>query len=266
MADETIADVAAQYIAGLDTEQRAIQQPEINRIIRWFGLDRPFSSFNGLDVEKYQAQVEADGAQQAQRLTPFKQFLTFAKGSGHLDKNLAKFVRIPRTRKAKDQQKSELIVPETVTLSAEGYAKLQEELEYLTKVERVKVAQDLFNARLDKDIRENAGYDAAKQHQGLVEARIRELESIMAHAEITEGAERDHGRSVVGCRVIVRDLTRNREHTYTLVDSREANPREAKISIASPVGRALLDRTAGEEVEVTTPGGTTHYRIERIEG
>ncbi len=265
MSDETIADVAAQYISSLDPEQRAIQQPEINRIIRWFGLDRPFSSFNGLDVEKYQAQVEADGAQLALRLTPFKQFLTFAKNNGYLETNLAKFVRIPRARKAKDQQKSEIILPETVNLSAEGFAKLKDELDHLTKVERVNVAQDLYNARLDKDIRENAGYDAAKQHQGLVEARIRELEGILAHVEINAGPGGNHERSSVGCKVVVRDLGKDRELAYTLVDSREANPRERKISVASPVGKALLDRAPGEEVEVTTPGGTLRYRVERIE-
>ncbi|MCL4535321.1 MAG: transcription elongation factor GreA [Bacteroidetes bacterium] len=264
MYDMTIADVAAQYIASLDPQERAIQQPEILRIVRWFGLDRPFSSFGGLDVEKYQAQVEAEGAQPAQRLVPFKALLTFAKSKGYLDKNLAKFVRVPRTKKKDQDARSEAVVPETVSLSAEGYAKLREELDHLVKVERVKVAQDLYNARLDKDIRENAGYDAAKQHQGLVEARIRELEAVLGHAEVTDnGAHRE--RAGIGSRVVVCDLARNRQHTYMLVDSREANAREAKISIASPVGKALLDRAPGEEVEVVTPGGKLRYRIERIE-
>ncbi|MCL5961368.1 MAG: transcription elongation factor GreA [Chloroflexi bacterium] len=263
MSDMTIADVAAQYIASLEPEERNIQQPEILRIVRWFGADRPFSSFGGLDVEKYQAQVEAEGAQLSQRLTPLKAFLAFAREKGYLNKNLAKFVRIPRGRKARET-KSEIIVPETVSLSAGGYARLREELDYLIKVERVKVAQDLYNARLDKDIRENAGYDAAKQHQGLVEARIRELEASLAHAEVTENGG-NHERTVIGSRVVVCDVARNREYTYTLVDSREANAREAKISIASPVGKALLDRAPGEEVEIITPGGQLRYRIERIE-
>jgi len=144
---------------------------------------------------------------------------------------------------------------------------LQKELEYLVTVKRPEIARILYEARLDKDIRENAPYDAAKHHQAEVEARIRYLERVLATARVVDprSVETNGERATLGARVVLRDLTTGEELVYTLVGPTEANPLEWRLSVASPVGRAILDRRPGEEVEVEAPAGRVRFRIERIE-
>jgi transcription elongation factor GreA len=118
----------------------------------------------------------------------------------------------------------------------------------------------------DKDFKENSPLDAAKERQGLVESRIRELESGLSTAEIiTEGSKKTrHLRVAVGTKVTLKDTSSGRQVNYTLVDIREADVSSGKISTASPVGQALLDRTVGEAVSINVPKGTLHYTIEKI--
>jgi transcription elongation factor GreA len=134
------------------------------------------------------------------------------------------------------------------------------------KGERIKVVEDIKRAMEDKDFKENSPLDAAKERQGLVESRIRELESGLSTAEIiNEGSKRTrHVRVVVGTKVTLKDTFSGKQVNYTLVDIREADVSSGKISTASPVGQALLDRTVGEEVSINVPKGTLHYTIEKI--
>jgi transcription elongation factor GreA len=151
-------------------------------------------------------------------------------------------------------------------LTPEGHAALLAELEAL-KAQRPKIAEQLRLARADKDFRENAPLDAARDAQGHLEARIREVESILHKAVIIDGGGAGSQQATVqlGTTVLVRDLDAGKESQYTLVNPSEASPREGKLSAASPVGRALLDKTVGEEVEVQVPAGTMRLRVERIE-
>ena len=106
----------------------------------------------------------------------------------------------------------------------------------------------------------------AKDQQGLTEARIRELEHLLASAEILgQRSGVPSGRVSIGSTVVVRDLDYEDEMRYTLVSPSEANPREGKLSVASPVGRALLDNVAGAEIEAEAPAGKVRYRIEKVE-
>jgi transcription elongation factor GreA len=157
-------------------------------------------------------------------------------------------------------------MPTGEMLTAEGFKRLQEELDHLINVKRPEIARELFEARIDKDFRENAPFDAAKHHQAEVEARIRQLQAVLARAQIIDGTSTTRtGRIALGARVVLRDLEHDEELEYTLVSPNEANPRLGRISVASPVGKALLERTEGEEVEVEAPGGTIKYRIDKVE-
>ena len=129
-------------------------------------------------------------------------------------------------------------------LSKEGYQRLQSQLEEW-KGERVKVVEDIKLAMEDKDFRENAPLDAAKERQGLIESKIRELESGLSTAEIIgPGSKKTkHVRVVVGSTVRLKDSSSGRQVSYTLVDVREADVAAGRISTASPVGQALLNRT-----------------------
>lgn len=266
--DNTLAGVATEYLSTLPATERMDTQQEVMRFVRWYGSDQPIGDLGMRSLEGYLSQVEASGADSSRRLLPLRSFLSYAEEQGYLSDKLSKLVRIKRvTTKGRRATAVEPVEREVIHLTPEGHAQLKEELDHLVNVMRPQVADALLEARRDKDIRENAPYDAAKQQQGYIEARIRELEHVMAVAEIMEGAPvRQGGRVGIGSTVLLKDLTYDESVRYTLVSSNEANPREGKLSIASPVGRALLDQKEGSEIEVEAPAGSLRYRIERIEG
>ena len=151
-------------------------------------------------------------------------------------------------------------------LTQEGYDRLVTQLDDL-KDQRALVLEDITRAMADKDFRENAPLDAAKDQQGIVELRIRELEASINNAQILpEGASSKVARSSVGAKVTLKDTNSGKTLAYTLVDVREADVSEGKISTTSPVGQALLDRMVGEEVTINVPKGTLRYLVQRITG
>jgi transcription elongation factor GreA len=263
-----VSEAMGRYGASLKPEDKEAQQQELNRFVRWFER-RPMSEMSAQEVEKYQEEFEKTGAD-SRRLEPIKQFLAFSHKQGFTDINYGKFVRIRRTTtrgrpgtRASGEQTVEM--PTGEILTAEGFERLQEELDQLINVKRPEIARDLFEARIDKDFRENAPYDAAKQHQAEVESRIRQLQGILARAQILDGGQPASGRVALGCKVKLRDLTHDEELEYTLVSANEANPRLGRISVASPVGKALIDHIPGETVDIEAPAGTVKMRIEAIE-
>ena len=150
-----------------------------------------------------------------------------------------------------------------VLLTADGLAKLREELNYLTKVRRKEVADKLKEAISYGDLSENAEYDQAKYDQAFVEGRIAELELKIKHAQVIE--EESGGTTVqIGSTVTLKNLTENEEETYTIVGSTEADPLKGKISNESPVGHAVLSQKEDKEVTVNVPAGVVKYRILKI--
>jgi len=153
----------------------------------------------------------------------------------------------------------------SLRLTREGHEKLREEYEYLRTTKRQEIRRALEVARSHGDLRENAEYDSAKHEQGLVEKRIAELQEMLAHATMLDESAIDTSRAYLGALVTVCDLTAGKEMSYRLVSKAEANLREGKISIESPVGRALLGKEPSAEVEITIPAGTLRYKIVKIE-
>lgn len=267
MADKsaTLGEAVVEFIASLPVEFRQAHQQELSRFVRWFGGKRKTNDITGQTLETYQQQVESTGANAGQRMEPLKSFLLFLQRKGVIDNGLSKIVKAKRTtkREAKGDTRG-TSNEEVVHLTREGFDQLKAELQHLIKNVRPLVQHELAEARIDKDIRENAPYDAAKQHQALVEARIRELERVVGAAQIID-LPQSFEKVTIGATVVIRDMRFDEELRYTLVGTTEADARAGKISVASPVGRALLDRQPGEVVEVTAPAGLLHYRIERIE-
>ena len=260
----TIAETAIQFGQELPESDRLRQQAEVSRFVRWLGPSRPIDQVTVVDVETYQDEVLRSGADPNLRLAPVREMLTFAKKRGYISGNLAKYIKIKRSSGKRTGGVETKVETEVLHVTPEGYADLKKEYEYLTTVKRDEIARELYEARIDKDFRENAPYDAAKQHQAEVEARIRQLERILATAQIV--SQTASGTKVtLGATVILRDLTHDEELTYTLVGSTEANPAAGRISTSSPVGRAVIDRHVGDEVTVSAPMGTIVYRIERIQ-
>ena len=150
-------------------------------------------------------------------------------------------------------------------LTYEGLKKYEDELENLKVVKRQEVAQKIKEARAQGDLSENAEYDAAKDEQRDIEARIDELEKILKNAEVIVEDEVDLDKINIGCRVKIFDIEMNQELDYKIVGSTEANSLKGKISNESPVGRALIGAKTGDIVRVETPGGELEYQVLEIQ-
>lgn len=153
-----------------------------------------------------------------------------------------------------------------VPMTAGGAARLQEELTRLKNVERPRISAAIGEARAHGDLRENAEYHAAKEQQGLVEARIRDLEYKLSHADIIDPASINAGgRVVFGATVDLFSEAEDAELRYQIVGEEEADIRAGRISIASPIARALIGKNEGDEVRVQAPGGDRVYAILKVE-
>ncbi len=150
-------------------------------------------------------------------------------------------------------------------LTYEGLQKLESELHNLKVVKRKEVAQKIKEAREQGDLSENAEYDAAKDEQRDIEARIDEIEKILKNAEVVVEEEVDLDKISVGCRVKILDMEYDEELGYKIVGSTEANSLKGKISNESPVGKALLGAKVGEVVTVETQAGDLNYKVLEIQ-
>ncbi len=140
-------------------------------------------------------------------------------------------------------------------ITPQGYEKLKSELDHLTAVVRPQVIADLAEARSHGDLSENAEYDAAKERQGMVEARIRFLKSRLPQYQIVNPKDLDGDRVTFGATVSIIDCETEKTETWQIVGEDEADLKESRISINSPIGRALIGKAVGDEVEIRTPKG-----------
>lgn len=150
-------------------------------------------------------------------------------------------------------------------LTYEGLRRYEEELQNLKVVRRKEIAEKIKEAREMGDLSENAEYDAAKDEQREIEARIEELELLLKDPEVVVEGEVDLDTISIGCRVKVQDKNRKKDREFKIVGSQEADSLEGKISNESPVGRALLGRKVGETVTVETQTGSFKYKVLEIQ-
>ena len=146
-------------------------------------------------------------------------------------------------------------------LTKEGHDRLRAELEHLKTTGRQEAAKAIAEARDKGDLSENAEYDAAKDHQGHLEARINELEKIMMNARVLDESQIDTSRVAIFTTVRMKNRKLNKEVSYKLVSESEANTKEGKISVTSPIGKGLLGKKKGEVAQVTTPAGVLEFEI-----
>lgn len=150
---------------------------------------------------------------------------------------------------------------EKVYLTPEGYAKLQAELAELMGPRRRVVTQAIQVAREHGDLSENAEYDAAKEEQAKLELRIHQLQDQLAKAQVIDKAHIPEGRVSVGQRVVLQDLNTQEEVVYMLVSPQESNFEQGRISVTSPVGKGLVGKKVGEDIEIRIPAGVRRYRV-----
>ncbi|MCS6833689.1 MAG: transcription elongation factor GreA [Flammeovirgaceae bacterium] len=148
--------------------------------------------------------------------------------------------------------------------TAEKLQQLREELHDLKTKGRADIARQIAEARDKGDLSENAEYDAAKDAQGLLEMKIAKLEELIANARIIDESKIDNSKVSILSKVKIKNLKNNAEFTYTIVSEEEANLKESKISVKSPIGNAILGKSVGDTVEVTTPSGKVQFKIIEI--
>ena len=146
----------------------------------------------------------------------------------------------------------------------EGLKRLQEELIQLRNVERPRISQQIAEARDKGDLSENAEYDAAKESQGILEARIKKLEGDVANARILEAENVDTSKVSILTKVTLTNLNTKKQITYKIVSEKEADLKAGKISVTSPIGKGLMGKVKGEVAEVQVPAGMMKFKIDEI--
>lgn len=149
-------------------------------------------------------------------------------------------------------------------MTQEGYSRVIKELEVLKTVGRQEAAQAIAEAREKGDLSENAEYDAAKDAQGMLEMKINDLEIILSSARVIDESQLDTSKVTILSRVRIKNVKNGMEMSYKLVSETEADLKEKKISVGSPIGKGLLGKKVGEIAQVTTPAGTVDFEIVEI--
>ena len=263
ISQATIAEAARHFLETLSDKERIAKQAEVQRFIRWCGADRVFGHLHGQEVANYADTLMGGVTDATRRADDVRAFLVYAKKEGYTTTNLGTHLRL---RKGSPRRKAATqAAPEEVPITVEEQAAREGELVSL-KAQRPQILQDIKRAMEDKDFRENAPLDAARQQKAFIEGRIRELEATLEQAVIVAAKPVRTGDTIaVGSTVVLRNLGSNAQQTYTLAWPTDVDAAEGRISIESPVGKALLDHRAGDEIEVSAPSGKLRFRIEQIE-
>ncbi len=256
----TLAEAASRYLQGIKGNSRAEIEGEIKRFMRWFGEDNIVSKIQGHDIFVYAESLGPINPEMSRRAEHVRRFLTFLKKEGLSQHNLASHLRL---RRSANHGSAAGAAEDAIELTTEGLAELQRELESL-KAQRPAIAEELRHAMMDKDFKENAPLDAARDKQAHVEARIRDLESRLKRAVLFERNDKAASKVLTGSTVSLTNLVNGAAVRYTIVNPSEASLAAGKISSASPVGKALMERREGEEIRVSAPAGEIRYRIEEI--
>jgi transcription elongation factor GreA len=258
-----LGEAAGLFLATLPPREKEISQPEVYKFVRWYGWEMPLHELSAPEVANYAERLSLSDKDYARKLEPVRAFLAYAKRAGWSRINLAVHLKAKKA-KASAQTSTRQGLPEAISLTQRGYAELEAELAAL-KRRRPQIIEEISRAAADKDFSENAPLAAAREQLGHLEGRIRELEEILKAAKIIDEAPKSELKTGIGDRIIVCDLNSGEELRYMIVDPKEVDPTQGKISCASPLGRALIGRSEGDIVEVSVPAGKLRYQVKRVE-
>lgn len=259
-----VAEAAACFIEGI-TEERESFQHTINHFARWFGKDKVFCELMPPEIANYADRLAISDSEYAKKLEIVRVFLAFAKKEGFVKTNLSTHLKSKKCKlKNNNNNTIKKDAPQKVTLTSESYEKIKNELEELKK-QRPAAIEEVSKAAADKDFRENAPLDAARERLSHLEGKIIELQEILKITEIDDECKKDTDRAGIGDCIVLTDLSNMEKLEYTLVSAREYDPAKGKISSSSPLGKAIVGKGVGENIEVVVPVGKLCYKIEKIE-
>ncbi|PZC46456.1 MAG: transcription elongation factor GreA [Chloroflexi bacterium] len=261
----TVIEAISKYLNNPRTKTDGPHtETELGRFVQYYGSDRVLKEIDPAEVGSYSERITDGGAvpQAAEKLQVIRGFLSYMRKSGHLQVNLAQHVRIKknRVRNNKPSDGSQ----EIIELTPDGHKQLNSELETL-KLERPRISEDIHKAAQDKDVKENAPLEAAREQQAHIESRITNIELQLRNAVVIDPKKRKKDARVgIGAKVTLKDLVSGKEQGYTVVSVSESNPLQNKISNVSPVGKAVMKRVAGQQIEVNTPLGKQSFLIVKV--
>ena len=263
----TLLETISVYVGTLkkiDTDQT---HKELQRFVTWCGPNRVIREITPSAIGDYANSVAGSGTtpQAAERLQVVRKFLTFARKKQIIEVNLAQHVRV---RRAKTRHGRTVLQEEgQIELTADGHKQLVGELKTL-KAQLEPLAAEIQRAAADKDVRENAPLEAAREDKGRVDSRIRDIEATLNSAVVIDANDPSRSQTVkLGTKVVVQGISSGHKPEpmeYIVVSASEARPLERKISDVSPLGKALLGRASGHEVSADTPRGKMKYKIINI--
>lgn len=259
----TLGEAASSFLASLPTEEGEKSQRAIYGFVRWNGGKRTLAKLTAHEVENYAERLSSAQSNYLTNVEQVRAFLAYAKKQGWSQTNLAAHLKTKKS-KAKLSSPARRRLSPTTPLTQQGYAKLETEIAEL-KSKRLQVIDEMRRAAADKDFRENAPLDAAREERGHLEGRIRELEAALKSATIIDATQKAGLKVSVGDSIILIDPVSGEELRYTVVSPREVDPVKGKISSHSPIGKAIIGCAQGETVEITAPLGKLRYQIKQIE-
>ncbi len=260
----SLSEGVTQYLKKLSTEDLEIGQSALVKFTRWLGQSLTFDRLAPPAVAGYAEQLSPSDTDYQKKLEIIRGFLAFARKNGWSATNLGTHVK---TRKAKGRTTRTPVSRKqapAVNLSRERFEEMVDELASL-KDRSLQLIAEIQRAAADKDFRENAPLHAAREERGYVEGRIKELEEGLKNVVILDDNKSSSAKSTVGDCVLVCDLETGEDCRYVIVDPREVDAIKGKISLASPLGKALLGKREGDSVTIKAPRGTLRFKIKTIE-
>jgi len=257
-----LGEAATRFLAGLPDEEKGVSQQEVYRFVRWYGWERALAELTAPEVASYAEHLSLSDTDYTKKLGLIQAFLVYAKKEGWIESNLAIHLKAKKG-KAGLQPSFKRGSSEAVSLTKQGYAALEAELAAL-KGKRSEAIDEIHRAAEDKDFRENAPLQAAREQLSHLKGQIKKLEGTLKSAAVIDEKQKVSLNVGIGDSVTLRDLASGEELRYMLVNSREVDPAKGKVSSASPIGKAIMGRGQGEMVEIIAPAGKLRYQIERV--
>ena len=258
-----LGDAAGSFLAGLPAEEGEQSQQAVYGFVRWYGSKRSLSLLTAHEVENYAGRLSSAQANYLTNVEQVRAFLAYARKRGWVKTNLAAHLK-PRKSKTRLSSPAGRRQSSANPLTQQGYAKLEADIAGLKK-RRLEVIEEMRLAAADKDFRENAPLDAAREERGYLEGRMIELEAALKSATIIDETKKTGLKISVGDSVILIDPVSGEELRYTVVSPREVDPVKGRISSHSPIGKAVIGCAQGETVEITAPLGKLRFQIKQFE-
>lgn len=258
----SLGEAASRFLASLPPGEGEISQQVIYQFVRWYGRERSLAGLTAPEIANYAQRISSSDTDSTKKLDLIRAFLVYSKKEEWIKNNLTIHLKAKKA-KPRATSRSRQAQAETISLTQRGYDEMGKELAAL-KSKRLQAIDEMRRAAADKDFRENAPLDAAREQRSHLERRIRELEEALKSVIIIGDKAKATPKVGIGASIVLLDLVSGEELHYTMVSPKEVDLARGKISSASPIGKAILGRGRGDVIEITVPAGRLRYRIEKV--